>query len=87
MELARTRFQAAQAGWFVLDGGAGDLEIAREAVTIVLPGPVLRLATVATPWTGILGVIIDQGLTPRLATKTQRLLVDVTQIVGLKITD
>jgi hypothetical protein len=89
MEGARVRFQAAASGWFVIDGGSFDYEVARELVTVVIAGTplVLRLATVAQPWTGISGVVVDQSTSSKLVGKTQRLLVDLSQIVGMKITD
>lgn len=86
MELARPRFQAASKAWFVIDGGAHDLEIPREAVFIVKAGLTLTPAT-AGIWTGILGVLVDTGSNPRLPGKMERLLVDVASVVALRVTD
>lgn len=88
MEIARPRFQAAQAASFVLDVGQGaDVTIAREAVTLVKSGPALQLATVPQTWTGTLGVVVDLGSDARSAGKTRRVLVGVEQVVALNITD
>jgi hypothetical protein len=90
MEGARVRWQAAFQASMIIDGGlGGDWEVQRETLTIVKSGAplVLQLATVAATWTGILGVLVDLGGDLKTAGKTRRILVDVSQVVCMKVFD
>jgi len=87
MEAARPRFQAAPVAYFLVDTGEGDRLVARESATLVKPGPVLVAATVATSWLTVLGLVVDLGTDGTDTTKTRRLLVDLSAIVGMGIKD